>query len=110
MTGLGAVPEWSPASQTHLVRSTSVIKNITYGVNTLSYTTFDTASTEVLHISFNPISITANGVVLPHRSDLSQPGWTLDIATKTLRIYHAAATQIVINPGVAGRMITQSMP
>ena len=110
MTGVGAVPEWSPANQTHLVRSTSVIKNITYGANTLSYTTFDTASTEVLHISFNPVTITANGSVLPHRSDLTQPGWTLDVATKTLRIYHGAATQIVINPGSGSRLTGPMAP
>ena len=99
MTGVGAVREWTPANQTHLVRSSSVIKNISYGTSTVSYTTYDNTSTEVLHISFNPVTITANGVVLPHRSDLSQPGWTLDVATKTLKIYHAGATQIVINPG-----------
>jgi hypothetical protein len=108
MTGMGAVPEWSPASQTHLVQSNSVIKSITYGVNTLSYTTFNSSSTEVLHISYNPVLITVDGVELPHRSDLSQPGWTLDIATKTLKIYHTNGTNIVINPGTGSRMITQT--
>ncbi|TMI68367.1 MAG: T9SS type A sorting domain-containing protein, partial [Bacteroidetes bacterium] len=108
MTGMGAVPEWSPASQTHLVQSNSVIKSITYGVNTLSYTTFNSSSTEVLHISYNPVSITVDGVEIPHRSDLSQPGWTLDIATKTLKIYHTSGTNIVINPGTGSRMITQA--
>jgi hypothetical protein len=49
-----------------------------------------------LHVNFNPASVTANGVALPKRSDLSQPGWTLDINTKTLRIYHTGATQISI--------------
>jgi hypothetical protein len=110
MTGMGAVPEWSPASQTHLVQSNSVIKSITYGANTLSYTTFNSSSTEVLHISYNPVSITVDGVELPHRSDLSQPGWTLDVATKTLKIYHSTGTNIVINPGTGSRMITQAVP
>ena len=109
MTGVGAVPEWTPAYQTHLVRSNSVVKTISYGSNTLSYTTFDGTSTEVIHISYNPVTITANGVPLPHRSDLNQPGWTLDIATKTLRIYHTGATQIIINPaGQGSRLITQN--
>jgi hypothetical protein len=110
MTGMGAVPEWSPASQTHLVHSNSVIKSITYGVNTLSYITFNSSSTEVLHISYNPVSITVDGVELPHRSDLGQPGWTLEIATKTLKIYHTSGTNIVINPGTGSRMITQAVP
>jgi len=110
MTGMASVPEWTPANQTHLLRSSTVIRNISYGTNTLSYTTAEGASTEVLHMSYNPVMITADGTVLPHRTDLSQPGWTLDIATKTLRIYHANATQIVINPASGSRMITQALP
>ena len=67
ITGMAAVPEWSPANQTHLLRSSSVVKNISYGTNNVTYTTFDGTATEVLHISFNPVSITADGVTLPHR-------------------------------------------
>jgi hypothetical protein len=103
MTGLGAVPNWSPANQTHLVRSSSVVKNISYGVNVVSYTTYDGTATDVLHISFDPVTITADGVALSKRSDLTQPGWTLDVATKTLRIYHTGATQIIINGAVSAR-------
>jgi hypothetical protein len=99
-----------PANQTHLVRSTSVIKSISYGASTLTYTTYDATATEGLHMSYNPVTITANGIALPHRTDLSQPGWTLDVATKTLKIYHAGATQIVINPASSGRLITQQQP
>ncbi len=110
MTGMGAVPEWSPATQTHMVRSNSVIRSITYGVNTLSYTTFNSSSTEVLHISYNPVTITVDGVELARRSDLSQPGWTLDVATKTLKIYHTSGTTVVINPGAGSRILTQTGP
>jgi Concanavalin A-like lectin/glucanases superfamily/Bacterial Ig domain len=107
VTGMAAVPEWSPFNQTHLLRTSSVIKNISYGTNSVNYTTFDGTATEVLHVNFNPVTITANGVPLPQRSDLSQPGWTLDVNTKALRIYHVGATQIVISASAAppaGRM------
>jgi hypothetical protein len=107
MTGLGAVPEWSPANQTHLVSSSSVIKNISYSTNSVNYTTYDANAVEVLHINFNPFIVTADGVTLQQRTDLTQPGWTLDVATKTLRIYHANATQIYIGPPQGGRLITQ---
>jgi hypothetical protein len=99
MTGLAAVPEWSPSNQTHLLRSSSVVKNISYGANSVNYTTYDGNAVDVLHVNFNPSSVTADGVVLPKRSDLSQPGWTLDVATKTLKIYHTNATQISISSG-----------
>ncbi|MDP4264139.1 MAG: Ig-like domain-containing protein [Bacteroidota bacterium] len=97
MTGMGAVPEWSPSNQTHLLRSSSVVKTITYGTNSINYTTYDSSATDVLHVAFTPVVVTADGVALPHRSDLNQPGWTLDVATKTLRIYHSSGTQISIN-------------
>lgn len=97
MTGLGAIPDWSPANQTHMVRSSSVIKNISYSANSVSYTTYDNKSIEVFHINFNPASVIADGVALPQRTDLNQPGWTLDVATKTLKIYHTNATQIQIS-------------
>jgi hypothetical protein len=104
MTGLGAVPEWAPFNQTHLLRSSSIVKAISYGTNNVNYTTYDGDATDVLHINFNPVSVTADGIALPQASDLSQPGWTLDVATKTLRIYHTNATQISIS-AVAGNSI-----
>jgi len=97
MTGMAAVPEWTPFNQTHLLRSTTVVKSITYGFNSVNYTTYDGTATEVLHVNFSPVNITANGVLLPRLTNLNQPGWTLDVATKTLRIFHTGATQIAIS-------------
>ncbi|MEI9912875.1 MAG: hypothetical protein WDO71_26470 [Bacteroidota bacterium] len=74
MTGLGAVPEWSPSNQTHLVRSSSVVKNISYSTNTVNYTTYHANAVEVLHVNFLPATVTVNGVILPQRTDLNQPG------------------------------------
>jgi hypothetical protein len=99
MTGMGAVPEWSPPNQTHLLRSSSVVKNIVYGTNSVNYITHDSTAADVVHINFNPFTVTADSVALQQRSDLSQPGWTLDVATKTLRIYHTNATHISISSG-----------
>src|SRR5205085_10403723 len=30
--------------------------------------------------------------------------------TKTLKIYHTGSTQIIINPGSSGRLVTQTLP
>ena len=97
MTGMAAVPDWAPFSQTHLLRSGSVVKSITYGSGILSYATYDGSGNDVLHMNFTPLSVTADGVALLQRTDLSQAGWTLDVATKTMKIYHPGATQIVIS-------------
>jgi hypothetical protein len=99
MTGMAAVPDWTPANQTHLLRSSSVIKDISYGINNVSYTTYDSSAVEVLHVNFNPVTVMADAVVLPHRTNLDQPGWTLDIATRSIRVFHNKGTRISISAG-----------
>jgi hypothetical protein len=96
MAGLGAVPEWTPPLENHLVRSTSVILSVSYLSGEVDYQTFDATSTDVLHLNFAPSQITADGNDLLQRTDLSQPGWTFDSATGVLRIYHVNSTQIRI--------------
>jgi hypothetical protein len=101
VTGMASVPEWSPTNQTHLLRTTSVIKSIAYSTNSVTYTTYDPTSTEVVHLNFDPVSVTVDGMPLAQRSDLSQPGWTLDVATKTIKIYHVGGTQVTISTEAA---------
>ena len=105
VTGMASVPEWSPSNQTHMLRSNSIVKSITYGTNSVNYTTSEGTSTEVLHLNFTPGTVTADGVVLQKRSDLSQPGWTIDVATKTIRVYHVNATQIIISAGNPNQVV-----
>ena len=48
--GMAAVPEWAPPGENHLLRSSSVVKSITYTNSGVSYTTWDPASTEVFRL------------------------------------------------------------
>ena len=102
MLALGAYPQWAPASETHLLRSTSVVKSVAYGTTSLSYTTFDAAATEVARLTWTPLHVVAGGVELPHRSDLSQQGWTFDPALGVLRVRHDNATSVAIASGGLG--------
>lgn len=88
LTGMGAVPDWAPAGQNHLVRSGSVVKNITYSPSGVGYTTSDSASTEVLRTSFTPAGVTVDGQTLSQRSDLDEAGWTFDPSLNVLRVRH----------------------
>ena len=45
MLAMGGFPEWAPASEKHLLRSTSVVKSVTYAATSITYSTFDAAST-----------------------------------------------------------------
>ena len=96
MIAMAAVPEWAPPGETHLLRSTSVVRSVTYGANRVDYTTFDGAAQEVLRVAFTPTSVLGNGAALPQRTDLLQQGWTWDAASGVLRVRHDAATQVAV--------------
>lgn len=94
MDGLWAVPEWSPADESHLVGSSSVVTKIAYGAGSVTYSTFDPVSTDVLRLNFSPQSVWAGGLQLRRREDLDQEGYTLDDAKHILRIRHEHSSNV----------------
>ena len=88
MDAFWAVPEWAPADESHLLGSSSVVTKISYGKGSVTYSTFDAQSSDVLRLDFSPQSITANGKSLSRRNDLEQAGFVFDAATGVLRIRH----------------------
>lgn len=96
MTSLGAVPTWAPNRQNHLVRSTSIVNNITYSLSGINYSTTDATSTEILRTNFVPASVVVDGLELSQRADLTQPGWTFDPVQSVLWIRHDVGTNIQI--------------
>jgi hypothetical protein len=53
MEGIASVPEWAPAGENHLLRSTSVVQKIKYLDKQISYQTYDKAAKEVLSLLQN---------------------------------------------------------
>lgn len=102
MTSMGAVPEWAPASQTHMVESTSIVKSIAYSAGGVSYTTSDGASDETFKLAYTPAGVSVDGVALEQRSDLTQPGWTYDSANGVLKVRHDSGTSVQITSGAPG--------
>jgi len=96
MDAFWAVPEWAPADESHLLGSSSVITKISYGKGSVTYSTFDPQSSDVLRLNFAPDFITANGKPLGRRGDLDQPGFVFDDSTRVLRIRHDDARDIDI--------------
>src|SRR5260370_25086043 len=92
VAGMGAVPQWSPPQENHLLRSTSVIRSVSYLSGEIDYETFDTTSSAALHVTFVSPQITSNGVALPRQTVPSQAGWTFDQLTGVLRIFHTNST------------------
>jgi len=88
MDGFWAVPEWAPSDESHLVGSSSVVTKIAYGKGSVTYSTFDPSSTDVLRITFVPSAVSAGGHKIARHADLKQEGYTFDDATHVLRIRH----------------------
>jgi hypothetical protein len=96
MDSFWAVPEWAPADESHLVGSLSVVTKIAYGPGSVTYSTFDDESTDVLRLNFVPDSVTVGGKSIGRRKDLAQQGYTLDDATHVLIIRHSSSRDVDI--------------
>jgi hypothetical protein len=100
LRAMGAFPAVAPATTDHLLRSSSIVKSVTYAPGAVRYATFDAAATDVLRITFTPTSVIAGGSPLPHSSaaDLrTRAGYTFgEDAPGVLRIRHEASGVIEI--------------
>lgn len=105
MDAFWAVPEWAPADEPHLVGSSSVVTKIAYGKSSVTYSTFDTQSNDVLRLNFVPKSVFANGRQLTQLNTLDREGFVFDDSTRVLRIRHDAARDIdVQGNGISGKV------
>jgi hypothetical protein len=96
MDAFWAVPEWAPADESHLLGSSSVVTKIAYRKGSVTYSTFDPQSSDVLRLDFAPKFVTANGKPLARRNDLDQEGFEFDDSTHVLRIRHDQARDVDI--------------
>jgi hypothetical protein len=77
MWALGAVPAFAPVGQSHLLRSSSIVKRVKYANRLVEYTTFDDSGVEVFRLNFKPTDITAGKISLRPRNDLAGNGYTI---------------------------------
>lgn len=96
MDAFWAVPEWAPADESHLLGSSSVVTKISYGKGSVTYSTFDPQSSDVLRLDFVPDFVAAGGRPLSRRRDLDQPGFEFDDSTHVLRVRHDDSRDIDI--------------
>jgi hypothetical protein len=99
LDGLGAVPEWAPVGEDHLLKSTSVIQTIQYNDDGIHYTTFDDHSTEVLRITEKPKKVSVDKKVLPESVNIEKNSWLWNPLEKggILTINHSTGNDISIS-------------
>jgi hypothetical protein len=113
MDAFWAVPEWAPQDESHLLGSISVVTKIAYGKGSVTYSTFDADSTDVLRLNFIPESVMVGGKAISRRTDLSAQGYTFDSSTHVLRIRHTSSGDVDIqgkSDQVAPRYVTFDNP
>jgi hypothetical protein len=71
LDAMGAIPEWAPAGENHLLKSSSIVRNIRYESSKISFTTFDNESNVLLRLISKPKKITVSDKEL---NSLKQPG------------------------------------
>jgi hypothetical protein len=102
MWGMGAVPEFAPVGENHLLRSTSVVQKVSYGDRAVTYRTFDPAANEVLRLNFKPIRVTSGVAALTERHDVKDEGYTVQALPEgdyVVRVRHVKSGEVT----VAGR-------
>jgi hypothetical protein len=106
MWAMGAVPEFAPVGQNHLLRSTSVVQKVAYGSKGVEYQTFDKAGTEVLRLTFRPDSVMAGGTRLGVQEVLRNDAYTvgeLPGGDYEVHVRHVGSNQISIRFSVKGK-------
>jgi len=73
-----------------------VITKIAYGAGSVTYSTFDAESTDVLRLNFVPLSVSVGGKPMPRSKDLAQQGYTFDDSTHVLSIRHTTSRDVDI--------------
>ena len=102
MDAFWAVPEWAPDDESHLLGSSSVVTKIAYGAGSVTYSTFDTDSTDVLRLNFTPKSILVGGraihpaIKLQNTGDLQSEGYLFDPKTRALTLRHTTSRDVDI--------------
>jgi hypothetical protein len=95
MDAFWAVPEWAPAHESHLLGSISPVTKITYGRGSVTYSTFDADSNDVLRLDFTPTAVRVGGrTIASVPSPLQREGYTFDEKTGVLRIHHTTSRDV----------------
>lgn len=87
LDGMATIPELADAETDHMLSSTSIVQEISYGPYKISYRTFDAEGTQKLRLTFPPYQVVADGNPLPRRAlSINIPSWDFDPANGVLTI------------------------
>jgi hypothetical protein len=85
--GMACLPELAPADSDHMLRSSSVVQDISYRPFRISYRTADADGIQKFRLTFEPVQILAGGQPLLKQEKLGAgSGWVFNPARNVLEI------------------------
>ena len=97
---MGSLPEYAPAGEDHVLRSSSVVQKVEYGRKRLNYTTFLADSSEVIRLSYEPKRVAAGGRVLGMAQEPGRDSYALEHLGNgdyVVRLHHVSAKDVAIS-------------
>ncbi len=79
MWALGAIPEFAPKHEDHLLRSSTIVQMVQYGKRSIHYRTFGPIATEVLRLTYKPSEVKVGGTSISAQPDLKIQGYTITL-------------------------------
>jgi hypothetical protein len=107
LRAMGAQPQWAPAGESHIVRSTSIVAKVAYEPEAVTWTTFDDDAVETLRLPYRPWRVRVEGQDLPRRTSLDAgDGYStapLPSGDVLVRIRHRARGPVTVSSRRLGR-------
>ncbi len=98
---MASIPELAPGDSDHMLRSTTIIREITYQPYEVNYQTFDQKGTQRLKLTFEPVQVESGNQVLTRLlTPVTREGWFFDQMSHLLIINHPQSSiRIAGRPG-----------
>ncbi len=95
---MAAAPQLAPANSDHLLKTSSIVKEISYKPYIIGYKIFDSSSEEIFRLTSKPKEVKVNGIGLKRIFDVSAEGWSWQPLDKggILKIKQAGGNKIEI--------------
>ncbi len=95
---MGALPQYAPTGESHILRSSSVVQKVSYGAHRIACKTFDAEGTQVLRLNFKPVHIMAGSTQLAEHKDLKEPGYTIEPIQNDyiVRLRYTGSSEVVV--------------
>lgn len=98
LRAIAAAPQLATENADHLLRTSSVVKKISYQPSAIIYSPFDNSSEELFRLTSKPKEVKVNGTILKEVTDDSSEGWIWQSLNKggVFKIKHIKGDKIEI--------------